>query len=373
LAFLASARIVYSVGEFFGSHDGFRRQLELIAARSNTHAASEHRHRPAKEELLMRYASILALCLVVVMQTSNSLAESTKMTIATGVDPSFSAYYVAKSAGIFEKNGLDVQVNTGPSGSAMVAYVIQNQVQSAFGAEAAGIQNHNIDPNVVVAAEGALMLQWYGLVARDYSSLDQLKGKKIGVARGSGSEVFWLAMIDKLKLNASDYKIVQVEAPEMVAALERHDIDAFSAWEPWLTRAVNSIQNTKLLLSNDGVMSPRVYIYLNRGWAEKNPAAAISFMRSMVEATDLINKDPARAATLVATFLKLDKDLTENLMRKLRFDVRLDDGSLENFVTIQEQLKGLGKLAKPVDLKQFIDPEFLKEVRPEAVKLTVSK
>lgn len=321
----------------------------------------------------MKYSSILAFCLVFVLQTSSSFAEPTKMTIATGVDPSFSAYYIAKSAGIFEKNGLDVQVNTGPSGSAMVAYVIQNQVQSAFGAEAAGIQNHNIDPNVIVAAEGALMLQWYGLVARDYDSLDQLKGKKIGVARGSGSEVFWLAMIEKLKLKASDYKIVQVEAPEMVAALERRDIDAFSAWEPWLTRAVGSVQNTKLILDNGGIMSPRVYIYLNRGWAEKNPAAAVSFMRSMVEATDLINKDPAKAATLVATFLKLDKDLTENLMRKLRFDVRLDQDSLENFITIQEQLKGLGKLAKPVDLKQFVEPKILSQIRPEAVNLPAAK
>jgi len=321
----------------------------------------------------MRCTSFVALCVAAVLQASSSFADTTKMTIATGVDPSFSAYYVAKSAGIFEKNGLDVQVNTGPSGSAMVAYVIQNQVQSAFGAEAAGVQNHNIDPNVVVAAEGALMLQWYGLVARDYTSLDQLKGKKIGVARGSASEVFWLAMIDKFKLNAADFKIVQVEAPEMVAALERHDIDAFSAWEPWLTRAVASIPNTKLLQTNEGVMSPRVYIYLNRGWAEKNPAAATSFMRSMVEATDFINKEPAKASTMVAAFLKLDKDLTESLMKKLQFDVRLDDKSMENFVTVQEQLKGLGKLAKPVDFKQFVDSDFLKKVRPDSVNLSILK
>jgi NitT/TauT family transport system substrate-binding protein len=321
----------------------------------------------------MRFTSFVALCVAAILQTSSSFADTTKMTIATGVDPSFSAYYVAKSAGIFEKNGLDVQVNTGPSGSAMVAYVIQNQVQSAFGAEAAGVQNHNIDPNVVVAAEGALMLQWYGLVARDYTSLDQLKGKKIGIARGSASEVFWLAMIDKFKLNAADFKIVQVEAPEMVAALERHDIDAFSAWEPWLTRAVASIPNTRLLQTNEGIMSPRVYIYLNRGWAEKNPAAATSFMRSMVEATDFINKEPAKASTMVATFLKLDKDLTESLMKKLQFDVRLDDKSMENFVTVQEQLKGLGKLAKPVDFKQFVDSDFLKKVRPDSVNLSILK
>ena len=61
-------------------------------------------------------------------------AQAAKIIIATGVDPSFSAYYVAKESGIFAKNGLEVQLNTGPSGSAMVALLIQNQVQSAFGA-----------------------------------------------------------------------------------------------------------------------------------------------------------------------------------------------------------------------------------------------
>ena len=192
----------------------------------------------------------LSLMIAAALALPAAAQTPTKVTIATGVDPSFSAFYVAKAGGIFEKNGLDVQVNTGPSGSAMVAYVIQNQVQSAFGAEQAGIQNHNIDPNVVVAAEGALMRQWYGLVGRNVESIEQLKGKKVGVARGSASEVFWLAIVGKMKLNPSDYRIVQVEAPEMVAALERGDIDAFTSWEPWLTRAVAAVANTRLLQGN---------------------------------------------------------------------------------------------------------------------------
>ena len=41
-------------------------------------------------------------------------AQLVKMTIATGVDPAFSQFYVAKEAGLFEKNGLDVTINTGP-------------------------------------------------------------------------------------------------------------------------------------------------------------------------------------------------------------------------------------------------------------------
>ncbi len=34
------------------------------------------------------------------------------MTIGTGVDPAFSQFYVASGAGIFEKNGLDVEIKT---------------------------------------------------------------------------------------------------------------------------------------------------------------------------------------------------------------------------------------------------------------------
>ena len=38
-----------------------------------------------------------------------SAQSATKMTIATGVDPAFSQFYVAKEGGLFEKNGLDVK------------------------------------------------------------------------------------------------------------------------------------------------------------------------------------------------------------------------------------------------------------------------
>ena len=83
----------------------------------------------------------------------------TKMTIATGVDPAFSQFYVAKEAGLFEKNGLDVTINTGPSGSAMVPFLINNQVQAAYGSDLAGVINHKVDNNVVAVADGTYLRQ----------------------------------------------------------------------------------------------------------------------------------------------------------------------------------------------------------------------
>jgi ABC-type nitrate/sulfonate/bicarbonate transport system substrate-binding protein len=187
--------------------------------------------------------TVLALLIGLLAVTGAQAQKRTPMVIATGVDPAFSIFYIAKAGGIFEKHGLDVQLNTGPSGSAMVSFLIRNQVQAVLGGEQAGIQNFNLDNNVVVAAETTELTKWWGVVGRKIANLDGLKGKKIGVSMGSGSEVFWLAILEKLNLQAKDYNVLNVDPPEMVAALERGDIDAFVCWEPWVTRAVQSVAN----------------------------------------------------------------------------------------------------------------------------------
>jgi len=294
----------------------------------------------------------------------------TRMTIATGVDPVFSAYYVAQQEGLFKKHGLDVRINTGPSGSAMVAFLVNGQIESAFGSEIAGVANHNLDPNVVVVAQATRLVRWIAVVGRNVDTLDQLKGKKVGIARGSGGEVFWLAMIEKLKLNPADYTVVNVEAPEMVAALERGNIDAYAVWEPWVTRGLGAVKNTKVLKDQEGILEQGVYIYMNKAWIQKNAAAADGFLKALVEATDLINKDRKRAAKDVSDFLKsLDPPLVEQLMTKLRFEMVLDDFAVNLFRLAETQLKGQGKLAKPLDLGAFFYPDLMKKVLPAKVNV----
>ena len=72
--------------------------------------------------------AILAAFAVWVMGMAAAAAQPlTKMTIATGVDPAFSQFYVAKEGGLFEKNGLDVTINT----AAGVSAVAPNKIRAA--------------------------------------------------------------------------------------------------------------------------------------------------------------------------------------------------------------------------------------------------
>jgi len=292
-----------------------------------------------------------------------------RMTIATGVDPSFAPFYVGREGGFFERNGLDVTVNTGPSGSAMVAFLIGDQVNAAYGAEQAGVSAHVRDPNVVAVAEGTALLRWISVLGRNLENMEALKGKKVGVARGTGSETFWLSVVDKLKLNPADYTIVNVEAPEMVAALERGNIDAFAVWEPWPTRAMRAIPNTKILVNNESIQIVRNFVYMNKAWAEANREATTRFLRALVQATQFIESNRDQAAQQVARFLRQDRGLMAELMGKVGYTMNLTADSVGNIQLAIDQLRGMGKLDKEVTPAQVIWPDALRGVAPERVKI----
>jgi ABC-type nitrate/sulfonate/bicarbonate transport system substrate-binding protein len=317
--------------------------------------------------------SLLAAAALLLASAVGAQAQLTKMTIATGVDPAFAQFYVAKEGGLFEKNGLDVTINTGPSGSAMVPFLVNNQVHAAYGSDLAGVVNHQVDRNIVAVADGTYLWKWESVIGRNVADLAGLKGKKIGIAMGTGSEIFWRRLVEAKKLNPADYTLVNIEAPEMLAATERGDIDAFAVWEPWPTRTLMSVKNTKVLATADGIYNNINFIYMNRGWIEQNKATAEKFMKALCEANDVINKDRPAAAKMVSKFLKMPLELATELMPKLEYDMDWQPRSLEAIKDSEHLLADQKKLKAPLDLSKYVYMDLLKAVRPESVKLTEVK
>jgi ABC-type nitrate/sulfonate/bicarbonate transport system substrate-binding protein len=153
----------------------------------------------------------------------------------------------------------------------------------------------------------------------------------------------------------------------MLAALDRRDVDAVSAWEPWSSRILSAVQGTKILVSNEGIFAIRDYVYVNKGWAEKNPAAMKAFMLSMVEATKLLLEKPKEAAGYVAKTLKLEPAFTEQLMSRVDFEMRLNKEAVDHMKEIERQLSSTGKLVKPIVWDKIFWPEPWAAADPGAV------
>jgi NitT/TauT family transport system substrate-binding protein len=313
---------------------------------------------------------LVAAAALLLATVTAAQAQLTKMTIATGVDPAFSQFYVAKEGGIFEKNGLDVTINTGPSGSAMIPFLVNNQVQAAYGSDLAGVINHQVDANIVAVADGTYLVKWLSVIGRNVGDLADLKGKKVGIAMGTGSEIFWRRVVEKRGWKVADFQMVNVEAPEMLAATERGDIDGFAVWEPWPTRTLMAVKGTKVLQTAEGIYNNINFVYMNRGWIEQNKAIAEKFMASLVQANDLIEKDRPATARMVAKFLKMPLELATELMPKVEFDMDWQPRSIEAIQMAEKQLVDQKKLKAPLDYSKYVYMDLIKAVRPENIKVT---
>lgn len=315
-------------------------------------------------------AKALVVALLALLPAGARAADAPKMLIATGVDPGFAQFYIAPQAGLFKKAGVDVELKTGPAGGAMVPLVVSNQANAAMSAIFAGLVNHLVDPNLVAVAQTNTYDHWYGIVTKsDITTIQALKGRKVGITRGTASEALWLAALKKYQLEPPFAELVYIDPPEMLAAMERGNIDGFSNWEPWVTRTVSAVPQTYLLMDNFGVLPDEAMIYMNRTWIEQNHATAVKFLRAIVEATAYVQTKPTDAKKLMEGFLHLPQEQMNAMLPKLTFTAKLDAETYEIAKIQVDILRQRGRLKGEFDYTKWFYPDLLKEVDPSRVKL----
>jgi NitT/TauT family transport system substrate-binding protein len=80
---------------------------------------------------------------------------------------------------------------------------------------------------------------WRVLVRTDRGIADpkQLRGKKIGIAVGTSSDLAFAYFLESNGMSKSDVEIVNVSPPDMIPALDSGSVDAINIWQPYTFEA----------------------------------------------------------------------------------------------------------------------------------------
>jgi len=315
---------------------------------------------------------ILAVLLAVSSVTAVPGWAADRMVIGTGVDPTLSQFYVGVEAGIFKKHGLDVEVKLFGSASASTPSLIPGDIQASLTSVPAGAIAHARAPKVVLVAMTDIATNYYGAVAETrIKTLAELRGQKVGVAVGSSSELFAIQALERVGMTLKDVQVVNVEPPEMLAALIRKDISAFFVWEPWLSRAKMATKGASHILPGSEFYFIHNHLVMDREWIEKNKDAAMRFLRAVKEAGEFLMHKRDEAAPLVARFLKLDVELVKELLPKCNFMMVLDDGTMQFMKKEVDALVSTKRITAPFDYKGYVYPDLLREIDAKAVGYTL--
>jgi len=156
-----------------------------------------------------------------------SAAEKLRISYASVTGNTAGITYIAQRAGLFEKQGLDVEIILITGGPASISALLNGDVDLDMRAPVAALQAmaHGIKLTFLLSQSNTLE---YDVVTRpDIKDGKQLKGKKVGIIRFGGiSELMVRYLFQKIGLDADkDISIIQVGQARFVS-LEKGGIDA---------------------------------------------------------------------------------------------------------------------------------------------------
>ena len=202
--------------------------------------------------------------------------------------------------------GLKIEERVFPQGLDIVPAVVAGEIDIAASALDAAIAGRAAGAEIYAVAGfakgGARIV---GRKDAGVKTLADLKGHKVGVARGGAQELLLLAELGKVGLTASDKPgkdvlIIYLPFADLNQALMAGEIDAMSQSEPQSSQSINKGYGVEIVKPYDTPMGPpiRVLVMTEKLYKEK-PDVALRVMRCFIAATKAFLADPALAEKYV--------------------------------------------------------------------------
>jgi NitT/TauT family transport system substrate-binding protein len=256
------------------------------------------------------------------LASASALAQETKVAIAMSGWTGFAPLTLAKEAGLFKKNGLDVTIKKIPQKDRHLA-IASGDVQCAA---------TTVETWVAWNAAGVATTQIFqldksfgadGMVVKSaISKIADLKGKTVAASAPGTAPYFTLAwMLKKNGVSVKDVKVVNLEpqaaANAMIAG--NQDIDAAMTYEPYLGAVRAKPEAGKIIATTlDYPMIMDTFGCTPKFLAE-NPKAAQALADSYFQALEMIKNDPKRAFEIMGADVKQSAEQFEASQKYLRW------------------------------------------------------
>lgn len=336
--------------------------------------------------MLRKMGSIFLVILLLIMtgcaggssteaQKESKKDEGTSFSLGVATWVGYAPLYVAQEKGIFEKNGIKVDLMKMESNTDRRTALAAKRIQGFAS---------TVDTHVVSAASDVPGVQVValdesyggdGIVAKkEIKSLKDLKGKRVAVQTDGGASFFWFLYL--LKQEGIDFnkeiKAQNMTAGDAGAAFIANKVDAAVTWEPWLTKAKQTDFGSVLATSD---ISPGVItstIAMHEDFIKENPEAVKALVESWFEAVDYYKTNKEDALKIMGKAMGQSSEEIEESLKGVRFYD--EQKNKEYFGTKEEpgQIYELSKMGsefwkeqdlikKEPDISKLIDYSFVQQ------------
>jgi taurine transport system substrate-binding protein len=288
--------------------------------------------------------------------------------MSTGIDALFAPFVVAAERKMFAKYDLETSFKPFDDGNVALDAILTGSSDIGATTELGGLARWDKGGKLYVSSYSSTSRKQIGVASRDdIKKPEDLIGRTVGYPRATGGHLYFVKYVKKYGLPVDKIKVKTLQAPEMVAALERRDIDAFFLWEPWLTKAEQLVQGAHVLArsGDDNVYVLTSYNYYSQGLIDDRPRA-VGATKALMEAADFCATNPDEAAALTAKAFRIPEPDMKVYMSRMVYRMEMPKAVVtENFKGAAELALAEGIIKKMPDWNDFLRPQIIKEVAPD--------
>lgn len=329
------------------------------------------------------YALLIAL---LVLSVAPALAQDDMEPMLDPLDPpeqitvayvpimKFATMYVAEERGLFDKYGLDVQIERVASGTEAIAFLTEGQIDvggiaivtSLWNGWNEGLDLRIIAPGGLEPFEGSPTK----LVARTDSGIESpadLTGRTVAVAGGpgSGGEYLLAKALEPAGLTIFDVNAVNLGNPDMPAAIENGSIDAGIIGSPFADQVIEA--GTGFAIAEDFVPGLMTVAFVGSGqFVTERPEAAQRFVLALMEASRMMQGDDYLSDENLAAYLTYTNSTEEALRtgNPVIYDPNqvLPVSGLADVERVHRE-NGRTEYEEPIDLSNVVVTEFTDAAR----------
>jgi ABC-type nitrate/sulfonate/bicarbonate transport system substrate-binding protein len=303
-----------------------------------------------------------------------SPAPTEKVTIAYAATTDAVLAEVAHSRGYYREEGLEADPHLHPYGKLALEDVLKGNADFATVAETpvmfaimrgekisiiATIQTSSKNSSIIVRKDKGIL------------TLKDLKGRKIATTLGTTSEFFLDAMLATHGISRNDVKVIDLMAEGIPAALANGEVDAASAFTPYVNFAQDKLGDRGITFYNEDIYIGTFNVVATQEFIRNNPGKVKKMLRALIKAEEFVKQNPDKAQKIVAGFSGMNIAIVRDIWTHTSFSVSLDQSLLlaledETRWAINGRLTDVKKIPNYLE---FIYTDGLVSVKPKAVKI----
>lgn len=320
---------------------------------------------------LRRFLPLIVAVLIAAAHASCGKPALEKVVIAEGSQPAGAALYAAVENGFFERYGLDVEVVNHAYGSMAVDAMFAGEADFAVAAETPFVRSIMNQQQPRLLATIGKSIRYYAVVALRTQQIQKpadLRGKHIGVTRGSTGEYFLNLLLNLHGLKNDEVTLVHLIPREMPEALVEGKVDALATWD----FVIDSISSEAALtrIEVNGILDFVWNLIGTHSYLTAHPETGEKLLRGLRDGQRWCEDNQDACIEKVMRRTQFQEDSVRRHWDKQELRLGLSQSLLIN---CENQLRWLAQdneeILKRVNILDYFDTSSLRKVEPDSVSL----